>query len=237
MRRLYRFFRINLLIVLCAMSIGTSCDNTESHMNTDEYSFKALTPELIKELGGVSALYKYQFYLSDSFELMRVENEKSFTNKGYVDNLDNNFKVIFNKYTPGIFKCADMKPWGEIDCIHILFDENDLDYLTFRIDEDSYNRNHARFYHAYGENNSKVDDDFDTYSTTLQKEDNGYSAKQYRDIRDYRYKGVTWNKKLLFTKKEKRKKKYFVEETYLIIRIRNLSTTTTEKAKGRSLAE
>ena len=52
-------------------------------MNTDEYSFKALTPELIKELGGVSALYKYQFYLSDSFELVRVENEKSFTSISY----------------------------------------------------------------------------------------------------------------------------------------------------------
>lgn len=223
-----------LICLMCIMLYSISCTNTESYEDTEEYSFYPLTLELIKQLGGIDELSKYQFYLSNSFELSRVENEKSFTDKGYVNNLDNNFKIIFNIHTPGIFYRYDnMSSWHEIDGIDILFDENDNDYLTFKIEKDAYNRNTARFYHANGTNNPRAVSTFDMYPYFKKV------GKEFHSSNDalYKYKDLAWKKTMILSRKEKRDSKYCLGETYLIIRIKNLSTTTTDKAKGRTLSE
>ena len=105
------------LFILCTIFMYFSCTNTDN-----SYSYRELTPQLINELGGIDSLSRYQFYLSNSFELLRVENEKSFTNLGYIDNLDKNFEIKFDMKTPGIFKDAEMDG-NYIKCINILFPE------------------------------------------------------------------------------------------------------------------
>ena len=69
-------FKIIICVGVALLTI--SCKEVDPHADTDEYTYMDLTPELIRELGGVDSLYRYQFYLSNSFELIRVDNEKSF---------------------------------------------------------------------------------------------------------------------------------------------------------------
>lgn len=223
-----------LICLMCLMLFSISCANTESYKDTEEYSFKPLTLKLIEELGGVDELSKYQFYLSNSFELLRVENEKSLTDKGYVNNLDNNYRIIFDNHTPGIFRRANMRAYGKIDGIDILFDEADNDYLTFKIEKEPYDRNTAKFYHANGTNNEYVGSTIERYPSFKRV---GNVFHSYNSSNTYKYKDLAWNKMTILSRKEKRDSKYYLGETYLIIRIKNLSTTTTDKAKGRTLSE
>lgn len=215
---------------VAAILICGSCQNIESYKDTDEYSFIPLTQTLISELGGIDSLYKYQFYLSNSFELVRLENEKSPTDKGYVDDLDSNFKVIFNIHTPGILKSTYKTKRGN-DCLEILFDKNNNDYLTFCSIKESSDYNAGYFYHV------DVDGIIDfAHDMDLIKDD----GKFYLDNeKRYEYKGVSWYKKMGINKLEiiKRKisKEDLIDETYLIIRIKKSRTNETEEAKGRTI--
>lgn len=202
------------LFILCTIFMYFSCTNTDN-----SYSYRKLTPQLINELGGIDSLSRYQFYLSNSFELLRVENEKSFTNLGYIDNLDKNFKIKFDMKTPGIFKDAEMDG-NNIKCINILFDKNNNDYLTFAQANDSYSN---EYYHvAHSDWGIKVESCF-------------WDNVDYRSL-EYKYKGSLWNKRIISSKSEDKSISY-IKNTYLIIRIKNTSITTIEEAKGRLVSE
>ncbi len=198
------------LFILCTIFLYFSCINTDN-----SYSYRELTPQLINELGGIDSLSRYQFYLSNSFELLRVENEKSFTNLGYIDNLDKNFEIKFDIKTPGIFKDAEMDG-NNIKCINILFDENENDFLTFaqRFEYSDYRHFDDKFYHV---------------------DDTGYAHERDSDYRKYKYKGSLWNKRIISSKSDKSYS--YIPNTHLIIRIKNTSITTIEEAKGRLVSE
>ena len=178
-----------------AVLLCNSCKETGPYKDTEEYSFVPLTQALIGELGGVDELYKYQFYLSNSFELLRLENENLPTDKGYIDDLDSNFKVIFNIHTPGILKSTSKSMKGN-DCLEILFDKNDNAYLTFASIKETFDSNLGYFYHS--DVNSRVR--FDHYLDP-EKDGNKYYAHVDKD-KKYNYKGVSWHKKWYIPEKK-----------------------------------
>ena len=84
-----------IIIYLGIVLLTTSCKEVDPREDTDVYTYMALTPKLISELGGVDSLYRYQFYLSNSFRLSRVDNEKSYAGQGMVNNIDNNYNEVY----------------------------------------------------------------------------------------------------------------------------------------------
>lgn len=255
-----------IIIYLGIVLLTTSCKEVDPREDTDVYTYMALTPKLISELGGVDSLYRYQFYLSNSFRLSRVDNEKSYAGQGMVNNIDNNYNVVFDKLTPGIFHGTDLiegkySSESPTRTINILFEQAFYAFLTFACPENpAYSDN--RFYHVKGE----LSDDKANSLEKVFVSDNYYNLTKFdasyrRDLvkekdtklyylpgvsnKYYTYKNNLWNKTMIMNQKEKKEidsnySSYYgseIDETYLIIRIKNVSKSSTEHAKGVVLPE
>lgn len=99
---------------------------------SDNELYEVVTTELIKQLGGYDALSNYQFYLSDSFTLIRYDNEKNSTDEGGIREVEGQYKVFFNWKTPGVFKSYSPTK-NKLD---IYFGEEEDEFLRFHCSMD-----------------------------------------------------------------------------------------------------
>ena len=222
---------LKYLICLTLLLDINACKEIDPHADTDEYTYMPLTPKLIRELGGVDSLYKYQFYLSNSFELCRVDNEKSAAGQGAANNIDNNYIVLFDKLTPGVFINTDWflenRSFYHIRRISIKFEDSLNAYLNFAC---VYDSDESYFFHVKGLDYSyRFEPIFSTdflieRNPVKDKKSKLYHLESRSDL-FYTYKNHLWHKNMDV-------KETWAEETYLIIRIKNISNTTTERAKG-----
>lgn len=120
-----------VFIVVCSLLVA-SCNfnsNSSSQANDNRYEYVDVTPALIKELGGPDALKQYQFFTSNSFNLERVDNDKSANADGSINSIDNNFEIVFTDRTPGVIKRHYKQDNGEV--LEIFFDKEDNAFLEF----------------------------------------------------------------------------------------------------------
>lgn len=225
---------LKYLICLTLLLDINACKEIDPHADTDEYTYMPLTPKLIRELGGADSLYKYQFYLSNSFELRRVDNEKSYAGQGAANNIDNNYIVVFDKLTPGVFFNTDWFLEDRssfhiyIKRISIKFEDSLNAYLNFACVGDS---NESYFYHVKGEHYQNLyfkplfSRDFLLEGNPVKDKKSKLYHLESRSDLFYTYKNHLWHKNMDV-------KVNYPVETYLIIRIKNISNTTTERAKG-----
>ena len=143
------------VIYFCLAIIANSCicssnnqqafQNQTNNQSEASYHYVLLTPSLISKLGGFSALYNYQFYPSEDFELTRtIDSYTNGTEIGTAQKISTNEIIKFTTNTSGIYK--SLHPIksnfqsGKTFNIDILFDEGDdacLTFWTYRYDNNS----------------------------------------------------------------------------------------------------
>ena len=140
-----------IVIYFCIAIIANSCkcpsnnqhafQNQTNNQSEASYHYVVLTPSLISKLGGFSALYNYQFYPSEDFELSRtIDSYTNGTEIGTAQKISTNEIIKFTTNTPGIYKSLlptrlvpsySNHKYVETYTIDILFDEGDDACLEF----------------------------------------------------------------------------------------------------------
>lgn len=126
---------------MCSPNNQHAFQNQTNNQPEASYHDVVLTPSLISKLGGFSALYNYQFYPSEDFELTRtIDSYTNGTEIGTAMKSSTNEIIKFTTNTSGIYKSLHPKKnvtssgyFQEADTynIDILFDEGDDACLEF----------------------------------------------------------------------------------------------------------